>query len=248
MSEPTILALTRLHYGVDYLDAVIRSTEGFAERHIVVYTDVPNFPGDPPMPCPDGREELYEIARIAGGERLLWLDHPEPGVNVGLAWYGAPVDMLLELDADEVLHQDLGAHILRRFAAGALDHRRYRLPMIHHWRSFHYACSDGQWPIRLYLPGAPRDDVAFYERTGTYIHHFGYVRRMIDMRYKWELSLHKNELRAGWWETVWGGFPERLTDLHPVSNNGFWNAEPFADGDLPAALINHPYRYMEVVE
>lgn len=242
-------ALTRLHYGAPYLDAVIRSTEGFAERHWVVYAEQHNFPGAPTMPCPDTRDQLYEIARIAGGDRLRWLDHPAPGVDVVLREH-AEIDLMLELDSDEVLHQDLAAHIRKAFLEGHLIHRRYRLPMVHHWRSFRYACSDAQWPIRLYLPYAEADDVVFYDRTnpGRYIHHFGYVQPRAYMDYKWMLSIHKDELRPEWFAEIYDCFPERLTDLHPVSNNGFWNAEQFPDGDLPAALINHPYRYQEVIE
>lgn len=241
----TILALTRLHYGADYLDAVIKSTEGFAEKHIVVYAEEHNFPGDPSMPCPDTRDQLYKIAQDAGGDRLVWIDDPQPAVAVAYRYY-SDIDMLLELDADEVAHQDLLQHILQRWDDGKLGGKRWRLPMIHHWRSFRYGCTDGQWPIRLYVGGMD-DEIDWYERTGTYIHHFGYARRDTDMQYKWELSIHKNELRPEWWGEVWAKFPERLTDLHPTNNNGFWNAEPFEDGLLPAALINHPYRYLEVI-
>lgn len=242
-------ALTRLHYGAPYLDAVIRSTEGLAERHWVVYTDVHNFPGAPTIPCPDSRDQLYEIARIAGGERLRWVEDSNPGVNVVLSQH-PEIGLLLELDSDEVLHQDLAAHIRVAWEAGELDHRQYRLPMVHHWRSFRYACSDGQWPVRLYLPYAPIEAVGWYERLDPprYIHHFGYVQPRDHMRYKWMLSIHKSELRPEWFAEIYDGFPDRLTDLHPVSNNGFWNAEPFEDGLLPAALINHPYRCQEVVD
>jgi hypothetical protein len=244
-----ILALTRLHYGADYLDAVIRSTEGFAEKHIVVYTETPNFPGSPSMPCPDTRDELLLIAHQAGGKRLQWIEGRIPAVAVAFDEYD-DIDLLLELDADEVLHQDLGQHIIESYEHGLLTARRYRLPMIHHWRAFKHACTDGQWPIRLYVPKADRDEIDWYPRPSPnrYIHHFGYVRSDLDSRYKWELSLHKDEMRPEFWSEIWDKFPERLTDLHPVSNNGFWNAEEFPDGDLPAALINHPYRYLEMVK
>lgn len=242
-------AITRLHYGAPYLDACIRSSEGFAEKHIVIYTEQPNFPGSPSMPCPDTREQLFQIARTAGGERLVWIDHPEPGVGIALDLY-PQIRMAMELDSDEILHQDLGTDIKRRFEAGELTAKRYRLPMIHHWRAFRYGCTDGQWPVRLYLPYAERNDVDWYPHTEPkrYIHHMGYAIPRAHMEYKWMLSLHKNEMRPEWWGEIYDRFPERLTDLHPVSNNGFWNAEEIPDGELPAAFINHPYRYLEVVE
>lgn len=242
-----IVALTRLHYGADYLDAVIRSTEGFADLHIILYTERPNFGHLTDLPCPDSREELQQIAEIAGGDRLRWVDHPEPGVAAALARF-QDVELLLELDGDEVIHQDLAADILTRYQAGDLTIPRYRLPMVHHWRSFGYTCTDGQWPVRLYVPGQPGDETDWYPNNGRYIHHFGYARKLVDMRYKWAVSLHGPEMRPGWWEDIFTCFPERLEDLHPVSDNGFWKAEPFPDSGLPAVLISHPYRGLEVIE
>jgi hypothetical protein len=241
-------ALTRLHYGAPYLDAVIRSTEGLAERHWVVYAELHNFPGDPTTPCPDTREQLYEIARIAGGDRLRWVDHPAPGVDVVLREH-PEIDALLELDSDEVCHQDLAADIKRRVEAGELTAKRYRVPMIHHWRSFRYGCTDGQWPIRLYLPKSERDEVAWYERMtpNRYIHHMGYAISRAHMEYKWMLSIHRQELRSEWFSEIYDKFPERLVDVHPVSKD-MWNADPIDLGELPACLITHPYRFLEVVE
>ena len=244
----TIHALTRFHYGTPYENAMIRSTEGLAERHWIVYTDKHNFPGNPTIPCPDTRETVYEIATQAANGRLGWIDHPAPAVSVVLSQH-PEIDLLLELDSDEVIHQDLAADIKRRFEAGELDYTRYRLPCLHHWRSFHYGCTDGQWPIRVYVPHAPIDEVAFYPtmEPQRYVHHFGYVLPRIYMQYKWMLSIHKDEMRPEWFTEIYDRFPERMTDLHPVSHN-FWDAKEIPDGDLPAVLINHPYRYLEVVE
>lgn len=241
-----IVALTRLHYGSDYLDAVIRSTEGFADKHLVVYTPVPTFGQGTDLPNPDTRDQLLTIAQRAAGKRLHWVEGQIPSVFVTYHEF-ADVDVILELDADEVIHQDLLRDIRQKLDRGELDHFRYRLPMIHHWRCFHLGCTDGQWPERLYLPKAKNRDTAYYDRVGSYIHHFGYARRDVDMRYKWGVSLHKPELRPEWWTEIWDKFPERLKDLHPT-NNDFWNADPFEDGLLPAALINHPYRYLEVIK
>jgi hypothetical protein len=242
-----IIAITRCHYGKDYLDAVIRSTAGFAEKHIVAYSPVPTFGRGASMPCPDSRDELYKIARDAGGDRLRWIEDRVPSIYVAFDEY-PEADLILELDADEVIHQDLGRDITERFERGELDHYRYRLPMTHHWRNFHLTCHDDNWPERLYLPKAAIQETAFYARTGTFIHHFGYARRDLDTRYKWQLSIHADELRPEWWSEIWDSFPDRLEDIHPVNREGFWNAVPFADGLLPAALINHPYRGLEVVK
>lgn len=241
-------ALTRLHYGSPYLDAVIRSTEGLAERHWVVYTDVPNFPGTPTIPCPDTREQLFEIATIAGGDRLRWIDHPAPGVSVVLNDH-PEIGLLVEVDSDEVIHQDLAADIRRKYLAGELLYSRYRVPMCHHWRSFRHVCHDGQWPIRLYLPHAEHDEVGWYPRMNPerYFHHFGYTLPRVFMEYKWMLSIHRPELRPEWWAEIYDCWPERRKDVHPVSV-GMWDVVEMADSELPACLITHPYRTMEVIE
>lgn len=242
-----VVAVSRVHYGVDYLHAVIKSTEPIAAHHVVLYTPTPTFGNDPGMPCPDSREALLGQATLAGGDRLHWLDI-DPSVNTVIDLY-PDADLILELDADECLHQNLAIDIVARYEAGELTQRRYRLPMIHHWRCFNYACTDGQWPTRLYLPQvAGGGDAAWYPPDcGYYLHHFGYARRDVDMQYKLACSLHRSEFRVNWWNDIYCQFPERLTDLHPVSLD-FWNAEFIEDSRLPAVLINHPYRGLEIIE
>lgn len=244
-----IVAFTRLHYGQDFLDAVIRATEGYADKHVVIYTPFPSFGRQPSMPCPDSRADLYEIAKIAGKERLHWIEHPAPEGRLAFEAY-PDADLFMECDADEIYAQQLAADIVRRFRAGELTERVYRLPFVHHWRSFHWACTDAQWPMRLYLPkNPPGKDAAWYpaEDRVHVISHFGYARKTQDMLYKLECSLHNSEFRPGWWEEKYCKFPTVLDDLHPVSI-GLWNAEPYADGDLPAVLIGHALRSLEVIE
>ncbi len=43
-------------------------------------------------------------------------------------------------------------------------------------------------------------------------------------------------------------FPERLEDLHPVSDNHFWDAKPFDKFLLPYYMHTHPYFGLEVIE
>lgn len=240
------IAITRLHYGLDYISSVIRSTEGYFDRHIVVYTENPNFPGTPTIPCPDSREELLQACYEAGGKRLHWIEGRIPAVAVAFDEYD-DIELLMEFDGDEVGHQNLLADIIDRFEQGELTHQQYRIPFVHHWRSFRYACFDQQWPIRLYLPRAQNDGIGWYERIGWYVHHYGYARRNVDMRYKLDLSVHRPEFREEWWENKWMAFPNDLQDVHPVTI-GLWDALPFDIGLHPAVMVNHPYRDLEVIE
>lgn len=242
-----IIAYTRLHYGADYLGAVIRSTEGFAARHVVMYTPVPTFGRSTDLPCPDNHDQLRDIAQAAGRHRLHWVEGLPVNGRTALELY-PDADALLELDADEVIQPQLAQDIIRQLAAEGLDRPAYRLPFVHHWRSFDHVCRDSGWPVRLYLPKLPGKEIAFWpggQEAGV-IHHFGYARREADTLYKIGVSMHKEEFRPGWWENVFMAYPKRLTDLHPVSID-FWNAEPFCRADIPAVLQDHPYYELEKI-
>lgn len=244
MSE--IIAFTRCHYGADYLDAVIRSTEGFADKHLVLYTETPTFGRDPGMPCPDSRDTLINIAHRAGGRRLEWIEGQLVAPLTALRMY-PQADLILELDADEILHPELGQDILTRWQAGELTARDWRLPMLHHWRTFKLVCRDALRPVRLRLPTLPESDERYYPEQGRgYIHHMGYARRMDDMTYKLALTQHADEWREGWLRRKFLRFPQVTTDLHPVCID-MWDAEPFDLDDLPPALQDHPYRDLEVI-
>lgn len=241
-----VVAFTRCHYGTDYLPWVLRSALPFVDNHLVIYTPTPTFGRFTSLPNPDSREALVDAARSVGSDKVLWAENVPVEVTTALHYF-PNADIVLELDADEVIAPALFADIIARYKAGELPQRSYRLPFWHHWRSFGYACEDAGWPIRLYLPRQTQVDTAFYPLSADRIHHFGYCRRESDMRYKWETSVHIGELRPEWWGDIWARFPERLTDVHPVMRD-WWDAKPYDRADLPAVLRDHPYYGLEKVE
>lgn len=245
-----IIAFTRLHYGADYLGYVIRSALPFVDKYVVLYTPTATFGNTPTISCPDPREQLLTIAISAAGNeghKIDWHDDKRPETGEALAMY-PDADMALELDADEVIHPWLFEHILENLRDGNLTKFNYRLPFLHYWRSFRYACEDSSWPARLYLPKNAKDgDPAFYDNAPACIHHFGYARKTADVRYKWECSMHNADFRSEWWEEIWHKFPERLTDLHPVSRD-FWNAREVDPTCLPEVLKDHDYSWRGVIE
>lgn len=244
-----IAAFTPCHYGVDYLEYVLRSTQGFADQHMVLYTEhISRGYTRTDMHCPDSRHDLYRVAQKAG-RRLMWVDDCQPDINSALA-LRPDVDILLLLDADEVIHQDLVDDIRRRYANGELTANQYRLPFVHHWRSFRYVCRNPGWPVRLFLPKNMNGQIDYWPEGDAQgnIHHFGYARSLTDMRYKMAVSIHHPEFRHDWWNDIFLRFPERLTDLHPVCRDGFWNAESFNLASLPQALGDHPWLNFEVIE
>lgn len=242
-----IIAITRLLYGKPYLDAVIRSTEGFASRHVILYTPTPSTGfGHTTLSCPDTRDELLLIAHQAAGPRLHWLEGKPISAMTAFSEFD-DIDMLLELDSDEVPHPALLDDVRARFDRGELTHKRYRMQMVHHWRSFQYVCRDPQRQLRLHLPNAPIDADAVYPEIGRYIHHFGYAQDDTMMRFKWEISVHRGDLLPDWWQT-WDSFPQKLTNLYPVSSDFQWNAEVFPATDLPPILCDHPYYGLSMIK
>lgn len=241
-----VVAVSRVHYGVDYLPWVLRSTLPFVQAHLIIYTPTPTFGRYTDMPNPDSREALLAAARSVASDKVLWVEGVPVEVDTALEYF-PNADIVLELDADEVIAPALFADIITRYERGELTARAYRLPFCHHWRSFGYICDDSGWPMRLYLPKNAPGDAAFYPASEHRIHHFGYCRRDADMRYKWETSVHIGELRPEWWTEIWARFPDRLSDVHPVIRD-WWAAEPYDRALLPDVLCDHPYFELEKVE
>lgn len=259
---PNMIAITRCHYGADYLRWVIKSTEMFAYEHLILYTGNSTFLiGEDTSDNPDSRDKLYEIAMSAGPNRVRWIDCDALQLPVTIETahhFAGDADLMLELDADEVIDPRLMEDILLTPLAD-LTAYSYRLPMIHYWRSFNYACFDQGWPIRLRVLRHAADPQKkegemwpkgkdYQTMQGLrYIRHFGYARSIADMRYKMKLSMHRAEFREGWWENKFLNFPHCLTDLHPVSVD-FWNAQPISQVELPGIMWDHPYYHKAVIE
>jgi hypothetical protein len=240
-----IIAVTRLHYGKDYLWDVIKSTEGFADKHLVLYTPVSTFSQHTDLPCPDNRAELLAIAQDAGGARLDWREGLRVAVPTAFTEY-PQADLYLELDADEVLSPELKADILAR--KDELTAAVYRLPFAHFWRNFNTVCLDASWPTRIFIPNNENKETAYWPggMEAGLVYHFGYARQKQDMLYKLGLSEHKPEFRPGWWLDKY--IANAQEDLHPVCKDGFWNAEYFDKERLPEHLRNHPYYNLEIIE
>lgn len=245
-----IIAVTRLHYGLDYLPWVIKSSAPIADKHVILYTEQSSFrPELGRDGCPDSREALQAAAIQADPERVVWVE-------------GRPIDIyqaaqvipeayaILELDADEVISPQLCQTIRRLLTERELGAAVYRLPMMHHWRSFNYICRNPGWPTRLFFPRRPRTEEDHYLPGGYeagVIHHFGYARRRADMEYKVRLSMHREEWRPDWWATRYNCFPAVLKDVHPTTPD-LWNAEPYDKMQLPEIMRDHPYFNLDIIE
>ena len=72
----TIVAYTALHYGSPYLGAAIRSIIDDVDRYYVFYSANGSHgtPGNSGIAASESRRNLFNIAQVAAGDKLNWVD------------------------------------------------------------------------------------------------------------------------------------------------------------------------------
>lgn len=248
----TIAAYTALHYGRDYLSHAIRSIIDEVDTYIVLYTPVGSHGQHTAVPCPETKDELYDIAFEAAGEKLRWFDGewPYEGAQRDSIFKIVPdADVIVVLDADEIWP----AGLLRRTLEGTAHWRRrdIRMPMIHYWRSLAQAIlHDPACPVRLIYPQVKEGAETFtpdphLPLAARAIHHYGYAQRSEIVRYKLLTHGHRGEFRrdCDWFTDIFMN-TNRATDLHPVGSE-YWNTETV---DIPEFMQDHPYAKLSVIE
>lgn len=247
-----IVAYTALLYGKDFLAHAIRSIIDEVDEYIILYTPIGSHGHRTDIPCPDTREELYDIAYEAAGEKLRWFDSTwdfEGQQRDSIFTVAPDADVIVVLDSDEVWPEGLLVSAIEGTSHwGARD---IRMPMVHFWRSLKQAIlHDPACPIRLIYPRAqggaqtftPDPSLPILERS---LLHMGYAQRSEIVRYKLLTHGHANEFRrdVDWFHDIYMN-PLRTTDLHPIGSDQ-WNWESV---DVPECLLDHPYAALEIIE
>lgn len=243
-----IVCYTALHYGSDFLNHAIRSIIDDVQEYIVLYSPIGSHGHQTSTPCPDTREELYDIAYAAAGEKLRWFDGqwPYEGAQRDSIFGIVPdADVIVVLDADEIyppgLLQDAIAHGMRENA------RQVLIPLRHYWRSFHKAFThDPAAPVRLHFPKVSQGITTFATNDESYrLQHFGYAITPELMRYKWQIHGHLAEMRKDidWLNDVY--LANRQFDCHPVGSDYWLVVE---DVTPPDFMLDHPYAKLSVIE
>lgn len=241
------IAYTALHYGKDYLAAAIRSVIDAVDEYHVLYTPTGSHGHYSAMPCPESREELYEIARQAAGDKFHWHEG-------AWAWEGQQrdaihtlvpdADVVLVLDADEIYEDGLAQDAIT-FALNA-NVRQVRLPFLHLWRSFRRGFAhDPAYPHRVICPKVTSGETTM--PTDKRVWHAGYAQRPEIVAYKLGTHGHRSEFRrdVDWLHDVF--LANRQYDCHPVGSDA-WNCEDIDQTTLPTPLKGHPYESMGVIE
>lgn len=238
MSKPKVIAYCPLHYGVEYLDAAIRSVEKFVDRIHIYYTALPSYGFYSSNYPPETEEQLREIA-LNASSKVHWFrirartegDHRSIIVE---DCRGTDYDLILGFDGDEVYEeQDLQQALQAAYDSPS---RYFGIDgYVNFWRSFNWACYDGFRPVRI----TNLHNDAGQQDVKCRIYHFSCAQSEPIMRYKYEIHGHHEEIRPDWLEKVYFGWKEGDQDLHPVAH-GIWNPVPFDKDRLPVILKQHP--------
>lgn len=241
---PKVIAYTALHYGRDYLAYAIQSVIEAIDEYHVLYSAHGSHGTQVGIPCPESRQELYDIARTMAGSKLHWHDgdwRRENEQRESIYQYAPDADVVIVLDADEVWPDGLVEDVLGQTSR---HHYRFiRMPLIHFWRSFSRAVlHDPAAPVRVIYPHMPYGEMSIASK----LLHFGYAQRPEIVQYKMRIHGHKHELKPNWFETVF--MDERRTmDLHPVGSE-YWNVETIDPWQyLPDFMKSHPYAKKDVI-
>lgn len=226
----------------------------------MLYTPVGSHGHRTALACPETREELADIAQTAAGGKLRWHDGnwtDEGPQRDSIHSYAPDADVILVLDADEVWGENaVESAIAQHTAACEQNLARYRVSMIHYWRSFYRAIlHDPAYPIRVIYPQVASlwdglQPAAYVDAGGrpmSTINHMGYAQSAVIVDYKMQTHGHKDQFRTdcNWFWDIF--MANRQTDLHPVGSQ-YWNSEPVNPLDfMPSWMAEHPYYGMEII-
>lgn len=242
-----IVASVALHYGKCFLSHAIRSIIDDVDEYVILYTAVGSHGHRTSTPCPDTRQELYDIAYAAAGEKLRWFDGEWP-------YEGAQRDSIFSIvpDADVIVVLDSDECYSPGLVNAAIEHglkenvRQVRIPLVHHWRSFHKGFThDPAAPTRIIFPKVADGATTFTPPNDMRLWHYGYAIKPELMRYKWQIHGHLAEMRkdVDWLNDVY--LANRQFDCHPVGSDYWLTVE---DVTPPDFMLDHPFAKLSVIE
>jgi len=248
-NKPKVLGFLTIHYGVEYLEACLKSVYNHVDKMVVAYTRSPSHGFRTEQICPDTKEQIYKICLDVLGNKLIWDEADMYGYEAlhrDVRYkYSGEYDLILTIDADEVYEEKDLPNALE-FALKGRE-RYYGLDgYINFFRSFSWVCKDGFRPFRIENLHAPNQLQNI--NCPLRVYHFSVAQREEIMRYKYKIFGHSSEIKPNWLDEIFYKWsPENnFGDLHPVSIN-LWNAVPFDKTTLPDILKQHPNYDKELI-
>lgn len=252
------IGYTALHYGADYLAWAIRSVIAEVDQHYVLYCPHGSHGVKTDLQCPDSRTTLYDLARQAAGNKLVWIDgdwNYENEQRESILQYAADADIILIVDADEIWGENVVWSAKAQYSEAQHIHcQRWRAPVMEYWRSFYRAETHNLvYPVRVIYPHV---DNAWDKEHGEgylnrynvgheIISHMGYAQRSEVVYYKQHTHGHRGDWRPNWYEEKFAA--NVADDCHPT-NKDYWNptlVDPLEF--MPSFMAEHPYFNLEVI-
>jgi hypothetical protein len=241
-----VMAYMPLHYGSDYIRESILSIKDHVDVILILYTKWPSFGHMSSMPCPDTEEYLYQLAKEAAGDKLIW-ENVSPGTegeHRTMAEQRAMengYDLLIAIDSDEVWEPSALPRMINE--ASNKDARYVGVNgWANFWRSFSLILKDYYAPIRFVNLNAHNKINDFIgDPSENNIYHFSCALSHELMRYKWSCHGHNDELRSDWLNEVYFKWDGTQEWLHPVSKSIWHKPMPFDKTDLPLFMHNHKF-------
>ncbi len=242
-----IICSIALLYGKCYLNHAIRSIIDDVDSVIILYSPVGSHGHRTDAPCPDTRDELYQIAYQAAGEKLRWFDGQwrREGEQRDSIYDIVPdADCIVVLDSDECYSPGLvGAAIQKGIDENV---RQVLIPLVHMWRSFSKGFThDPAAPTRIIFPKVKDGVTTFVPPNHQRLWHYGYSITPELMRYKWLIHGHLAEQRKDidWLNDVY--LANRQYDCHPVGSE-YWQI--VEDVTPPDFMMDHPFAGLDLIE
>lgn len=228
-----VLAYMPLHYGLEYLEASIKSIDKHVDKIVILYTPRPSYGFGTTLECPETESQLRKLAEKTS-DKIQWESetfHHEGEHRSYIQNFTDGYDLTLAVDADEIWDEtSLRDCLESAMKSGAKRHGI--LGFVNFWKSFDLACYDGFAPVRIINNNVDSEEEIHIEGL---VYHMSCFQSLEIVQYKWECHGHKNELRDDWWDLYLSGATE---DVHPVAR-GLWNAVAFDKTTLPKILKNH---------
>jgi hypothetical protein len=239
------LAYIPLHYGSEYLDAVIRSIDDHVDEILILYTDRPSYGQDSRMRNPDNGNQLRSIAEHASN-KIKWVNIPkttEENKHRKLVFeYARGFDLILAVDADEIW-EDLDKAKEAAYKTGCENVNVAGSQWYHFWRSFNEVHRDGFAPTRFHVVNGKGNGVINEGK----IYHMGYAQSELITEYKISCHGHKS-IPHTWFREKWLKYKKgQTTHLHPDSQTVWIETEDFDKTTLPDVLKNHRYYNLDKI-
>lgn len=247
-----VIAYVPSHYGIEYLEASIKSIDDHVDKIVILYTEFPSYGHASKFSCPEKESDLRDLA-FASSNKIEWVRlnytdgngrkiitvHNE-GQHRDYAFrFTDGYDVMLTLDTDEIWEPSVLEETIK--TASETDARYIGIDgFVGFWRDFDHVVIDWFHPVRIHNLRSQNRAQKDIKST---IYHMGYAQSREIMDYKFQVHGHKSEIKSNYLEKKfypWHSIGCGIEWLHPASTTIWQDAEKYDKNQLPELLKQHP--------